>query len=127
MRQRGEGKIGCLFSMLIFGALAAAAYRGVPIYYGSSELVDACDLIASSAAHKPVEIIEREVKDKAKELGVTEALSTKDAIHVSKTGSGEVTTCTIKLHYTRLIDFYGVYQFPLEVDKRISKPIFETM
>ena len=125
--QRGEGKIGCILSLLVFGALAAAGYKAVPVYYGNSELVDACDFIASGASRKPIETIEREVKDKARELGVIEVLSNKNAIRVTKTGGGETGTCTITLSYKRTIDFYGLYKLTLVTDKRISKPIFENI
>jgi hypothetical protein len=124
-RQRGEGKFGCIVSLLVVGVLGAAAYKAVPVYYGDSELKDACGFIASGAASKPVEIIEREVKEKAKELMVVEALTQKGAIRVTKTSGGEAGTCTITLHYSRVIDFYGVYQWTLTTDSRTSKPIFE--
>lgn len=125
--QRGEGKLGCLVSLLVLGTLGAAAYKAVPVYYGNSELVDACDFIASGSARKPIEMVEREVKEKAKELGVVEALTQKNAIRVSKGGSADAGTCTIALRYKRDIDFYGVYKWSLETDKRITKPIFENI
>ena len=126
-RQRGEGKFGCIVSLLIVGALAAAAYKAVPVYYGDSELKDACGFIASGASSKPVETIEREIKDKAKELMVVEALTQKGAIRVSKTSGGDAGTCTITLRYKRVIDFYGVYQWTLPTDYTTSKPIFENI
>jgi len=126
-RQRGEGKLGCLMSILVLGALGAVAYKAVPVYYGNSELIDACDFIASGASKKPVEVLEREVKDKARELGVVEAISDKNAIRIVKTGNGETGLCTITLHYSRTIDFYGAYKWTLVTDKRISKPIFENI
>jgi hypothetical protein len=113
-------------SLLVFGALAAAAYRAVPVYYSNSELIDACDFIASAAAKKPLETIEREVKDKARELGITEVLADKNAIRASKT-SGDAGSCTITLRYKRTIDFYGTYKWTLETNKRITKPIFENI
>jgi hypothetical protein len=123
--QRGEGKLGCIVSLLVVGAIAAAAYKAVPVYYGNSEFIDACGFIASGASSKPVETIEREVKDKAKELMVIEALTEKGAIRVAKTSGAEAGTCTITLRYKRVIDFYGVYQWTLATDNVISKPIFE--
>src|ERR1035437_776484 len=126
-RQRGEGKLGCIFSLLVVGALGAVAYKAVPVYYGNSELIDACGFIASGATSKPVETIEREVKDKAKELMVVEVLTQKGAIRVTKTSNGEAGTCTITLHYKRVIDFYGVYQWTLVTDSTTSKPIFENI
>lgn len=126
-QQRGEGKVGCMLTLLVFGLLAAAGYKAVPVYYGNSELVDACDFIASGAARKPIEAVEREVKEKARELGVVEALQTKGAIRVTKVGSGDNGTCTITLRYKRTIDFYGAYQWAILTDKRITKPIFENI
>jgi hypothetical protein len=126
-QQRGEGKIGCIISVLVLGTLIAAAIKAVPVYYGNSELVDACDFIASGASKKPIETLEREVKDKARELGVIEALTDKGAIRITKTGGGETGMCTITLHYKRTIDFYGAYKLTLQTDKRISKPIFENI
>jgi len=124
--QRGEGKIGCIVSMLVLGLVGATAYKVVPVYYGNSELIDACDFIASDASRKPLEIIDRDIRAKAKELGVFEALRDKNAIRVTKSG-GESATCTITLRYKRTIDFYGVYKWTLETDKRITKPIFENI
>jgi hypothetical protein len=126
-QQRGEGKVGCIITLLVLGVITAAAIKAVPVYYGDSELVDACDFIASGASKKPIETLEREVKDKARELGVVEALTDKGAIRVTKTGGGESGVCTITLHYKRPIDFYGVYKFTRTIDKRITKPIFENI
>jgi hypothetical protein len=125
--QRGEGKIGCIVSLLVLGVLGAAAYKVLPVYYANSELIDACDFIASDASKRPLEIIDREIRAKAKELGVVEALTDKSAIRVSKTGGENGGTCTIVLRYKRVIDFYGVYKWTLETDKRITKPIFENI
>jgi hypothetical protein len=125
--QRGEGKVGCFVTLLVLGILGAAAYKAVPVYYSNSELVDACDFIASGASKKPIETIDREVKEKARDLGVIEALTDKNAIRVTKTGGGESGFCTITLRYKRTIDFYGTYKWTLVTDKRISKPIFENI
>jgi Tfp pilus assembly major pilin PilA len=125
--QRGEGKIGCIISILFFGILAAAAYKAVQIYYGNSELIDACDFIASGAAGKNIETLEREIKMKARDLGVVEVLTSKNAVRVSKTANGEAGSCTITLHYKRTIDFYGAYQLSLVTDKSISRPIYENI
>jgi len=125
--QRGEGKTGCIVSILVLGVLGAVAYKVFPVYYGNSELIDACDFIASDAGKRPLEIIDREIRAKAKELGVFEVLTDKNAIRVTKSGGEGGGTCTIVLRYKRTIDFYGVYKWTLETDKRITKPIFENL
>ena len=124
--QRGEGKFGCIVSLLLFGTMGAVGYKAVPVYFANNELVDACEFIASSASKKPIETLEREVKDKAKELGIVEATG-KGAIRITKVSNGDSGTCTITRHYKRNIDFYGVYRWDLETDKRIAKPIFENI
>ena len=125
--QRGEGKLGCIVSLLVLGIVGAAAIKAVPVYYGNSELVDACDFIASGASRKPIELVEKEVKDKARELGIFEALMDKNAIRVTKSSNGESGTCTVTLRYKRTIDFYGAYKRTLVTDKRISRPILENI
>lgn len=126
-QQRGEGKVGCVLTLLVFGLLAAAGFKAVPVYYGNSELIDACDFIASGAAGKSLETVTREIKEKARDLGVIEVLQDKGAIRVTKGGSGDGSTCTITLRYKRTIDFYGAYKWTIVTDKRITKPIFENI
>ncbi len=127
-RQRGEGKVGCVLTLLIFGALVAAALKIVPVYYNNSELADGCKFIASSASRIPLELVEKQAKDKARELGMADVLAQKNSITVTKTGgggAGEPGTCTIHLRYKQTIDLYGVYKFDVVTDKRISEPILE--
>ena len=126
-KQRGEGKFGCIVTLLILGAMGATAYKAVPVYIGNRELADACDFIASSGSKRPIETLEREVKEKARELGITEVLADKNAVRVTKTGGEDAGTCIIILRYKQTIDFYGVYKWTLVTDKRISKPIFENI
>ncbi|HEX9082823.1 MAG TPA: hypothetical protein VF768_11120 [Holophagaceae bacterium] len=128
-RQRGEGKVGCTLTLLVFGILVAIGLKVVPVYYANSELVDACKFIASSASRLPLELVEKQTRDKARELGMRDVLSQKDAITVSKdsTGMGDPGTCTIRLRYKQTIDLYGVYQFDIVTNKTITEPILENI
>ena len=40
---------------------------------------------------------------------------------ISTTGTPQAGTCTIKLHYQRTVDLYGVYPLTVETRKVISK------
>lgn len=127
LRQRGEGKVGCVLTLLVFGVLVAIGLKAVPVYYNNSELADACKFIASSASRIPLELVEKQAKDKARDLGMGDVLAQKNAITVTKLGggSGEPGTCTIRLRYKQVIDFYGVYKWEIVTDKKISEPILE--
>lgn len=126
-RQRGEGKVGCILTLLIFGALVAAALKIVPVYYNNSELADGCHFIASSASRIPLELVEKQAKDKARELGMADVLAQPNSITASKStaGTGESGTCTIHLKYKQTIDLYGIYKFEVVTDRKISEPILE--
>jgi hypothetical protein len=126
-RQRGEGKVGCTLTLLVFAALVAVGLKVVPVYYSNSDLADACHFIASSASRVPIELVEKQAKDKARELGMLDVLAQPGAITVSKTTTdpGTPGTCTIRLHYKQTIDLYGVYRFDIVTDKTISEPILE--
>ena len=129
-RQRGEGKVGCLLTLLVLGILVASAIKVVPVYYANSNLTDACTFIASSASRMPLELVEKQVKDKARDLGMLDVLAQKGAISVSKTSGGSLGqpgTCTIRLNYKQTIDLYGVYQFDIQTHKTISQPILENI
>jgi hypothetical protein len=112
---------------LVVGLICAVGFKALPVYFGNRELINACEFIASGASKKPIETLEREVKDRARELGVMEVLTDRKALRITKTGGEEAGTCTIILRYQQTIDFYGAYQWTLVTDKHISKPIYENI
>ncbi|MBK8792627.1 MAG: hypothetical protein IPN59_05620 [Holophaga sp.] len=113
--QRGEGKVGCIVSILIFGLLIAAAIRVVPILFSNNDFTNSIDNIAARAGILPQATIELQLREKARELGIPEALAA-GAIVVTKAGDHMQGTCTVKVRYTRKIDFYGLYAYPLETN-----------
>lgn len=120
--ERGESKLSCLLTLLVVGGLVAVTFKAFPVYYSNMELADACDLMASQASRLPAEQVEGNIKIKAKELEIPEALKP-GAITVRKVSS-DSGTCTITLHYTRSIDFYGLYTYKMETNKTITKVIY---
>jgi hypothetical protein len=121
--QRGEGKLGCILTFLVVVLGSAVLIKLGPVYYSNMELADRADSAASMASRAPAEQVEAEVRSKAKELEIQEALKP-GAIRVSKTSNGESGNCRITLKYTRKVDFWGYYSMDIKVDKTIDKVIF---
>ena len=121
--ERGEGKLNCLITLLVVGGLIAAVLKAFPVYYSNIELLDTCDLMASQGSRLPADQVEGNIKIKARELEIPEALKP-GAIVVRKSGTGDSGNCSITLRYTRSIDFYGLYTYKLETNKTITKVIY---
>jgi hypothetical protein len=120
-RQRGEGKIGCLVSLVVLVGLTATAFKAVPIYWSDNELKDAAKDIASRASVIPIAAIELQLRAKARDLDIREAFAP-GAIKASKSGDGSQGTCSINLIYKRKIDLYGIYTWTVEVNTVVAAP-----
>lgn len=120
-RQRGEGKIGCIVTLLVIAVLGAAAFKVVPILFANNDLLNSIENIAGRAAVVPQATIEAQISAKARELNIPEALAP-GAIQVSKNGDNMSGTCVVRINYTQKIDFYGVFTYPLKTDKTKSVP-----
>jgi hypothetical protein len=120
-RQRGEGKVGCIVSLLVMTVLVATGLKAIPVYWGNNELKDAAKDAATRASVLKVESIELQLREKARDLGIAEALAP-GAIKATKTGDNNQGTCTIRMRYRQKIDFYGVYQWTWDVSEDITSP-----
>ena len=123
-RQRGEGKIGCIISLIILVTLIGAAFRFVPVYFSNNEFITAVEGIAGRAAALTPEAIQIQINQKARELQIPEAL-TPGSIVVTKVGDHLEGSCTVKIKYTRKIDFYGIMTYPLETNKTKTIPYMD--
>ncbi|HJU84569.1 MAG TPA: hypothetical protein VJ600_10190 [Holophagaceae bacterium] len=126
-RQRGEGKLGCIISLVVIAVVAGAAYKAFPVYYDNRELLDfAKDVGPKASGIKNPESIEAMVRTKAKELDIPEILQDPTAISVTLIpSSGESPgKCTIRIKYKRNIDFYGFYTYSMVTDETISSVIY---
>jgi len=119
--QRGEGKVGCILSLLILAGLVATGLKAVPIYWSDNELKDAAKDMASRASVLQPEAIELQLRAKARDLGIAEAYKP-GAIKTTKAGDSTQGTCSIRLKYKRTIDLYGLYKWAVEVDTTVSSP-----
>jgi len=120
-RQRGEGKIGCIVSLLVLVVAVAAGIKLAPVYWTDNELKDAAKDAASRASVMEAPAIVLMLRGKAQELGIAEAI-TPGAIKATKTGGSTQGTCIINIKYTRKIDLYGAYVWPVEVNETVSAP-----
>jgi hypothetical protein len=119
--QRGEGKIGCIISLVVLVMLGAVAAKIVPYWWSVDQLVSAADELASRAGQLGKETVAVQLKAKAGELELHEAMKP-GAITVNMSGDGTTGTCVITLKFQRDIDLYGVTNVAWPTDKRISKP-----
>ncbi len=120
--QRGEGKIGCIVSLLVLVVLGATGFKVVPVMFTNHELLKYAEEVATRAAVLTKENIELQIRQKAKELEIVEALEP-GAIVVTRTQrGGEGGTCRVALSYTRKVDLYGVTTIEIKTEEEKSVP-----
>ncbi|WP_306598080.1 hypothetical protein [Geothrix sp. 21YS21S-2] len=122
--ERGEGKIGCIVSLLVLIIVGAVALKVVPVLYANNSLVNAAEDLGSRAGIMPAAALEQQLRAKAAELEIPEALA-KGCITFTVLGDHNAGTCVIKLKYTQKLDLYGAYTLPISTDKTISRPYMD--
>nr|WP_320133036.1 hypothetical protein [uncultured Holophaga sp.] len=126
--QAGEGKIGCLVSLVILIILGAAAYKIGPAYLNRNSLVSAAEDNAFRAGVMRKEGVVKMLRAKASDMDMPEALEPGAMVvdvQTRNTNGLNEGTCTIRLKFTQKVDLYGIYTFELETDKQISKPFMD--
>ncbi|MDP2876119.1 MAG: hypothetical protein Q8O00_08050 [Holophaga sp.] len=124
LNQRGEGKVGCIVSLLVLAILGAVGIKAIPVLYSNNELSSAVDDVAARAGILPQATIELQLRQKIKELDIPEALAP-GAVVVKKSGDAMAGTCTVHVNYTRKIDFFGLYTYPLTTNTTKSIPFVD--
>ncbi|MDR3671604.1 MAG: hypothetical protein P4L36_12215 [Holophaga sp.] len=122
--QRGEGKIGCILTLLVFLAALALGLKVVPVYYANSNLQEYANDVAGEAGLYPLPELTAKMRAKASDLGIPEALAD-GAITISTTGSRSNGLCTITLDYARTVDLYGTYPLVVATKKVVSRPYMD--
>lgn len=126
IRQAGEGKVGCFITAALLIIAIAVAIKGGPIYYSNNELISSINNdIAPMASRATDEEILSQVRAKAKDLNIPEALQP-GAIKVSiRPSSGDTPgDVNISLHYERPVDFFGVYTYNFVTNESIDRTVF---
>jgi hypothetical protein len=115
-RQAGEGKIGCIFWLLVFGLSGLVAYKMVPVKIASAQLYDFMDDQAKWASRRPPDVIQKSIVDRARQL---ELPVERDNVRVEKPGDRIIMEAT----YTVPVEFPG-YTYHWTFKQRVDRDIF---
>lgn len=127
IRERGEGKIGCVVSLIILALASAAGLKIIPVYYSNNQMTDAATRKAETAGGRKPEDMIKELREEAKNLEIPEAMAPGAINLVKRSGSAEVGSIIVTLRYTRKVDLYGVTQLEIVTDKVIDRPLLENI
>lgn len=116
IRQRGEGRAGCVFWVFVLVVAALIGVKVVPVKYASSQFYDFMDEQAKFAQMAKPDRMKRTILRKANELGLP---VTPKNLTVERRGG------RIKIHatYTVPVQFPG-YTYYWNFDELIDEPIF---
>ena len=97
--QRGEGRAGCLFWVLLVLAGLIAGSKMIPPEMAKMKLKDEMQELALTGAYKKQDFFEKEIANKARVLGIE---IPKDQIQVRKLENRVI----MEVRYTVPLDFY---------------------
>jgi hypothetical protein len=125
-RQAGEGKVGCFITLAVLILAIAAAVKAGPVYYSNNELMNAVSNdIAPMASRATDEEILSQIRARAKELNIPEALKAGAVAVTILPSSGDVPgNVHIVIRYQRTVDFYGVYTYAFQTDETLDRAVF---
>jgi hypothetical protein len=124
-RERGEGRIGCILSLLVLIAAVALSAKLLPVFYANYALKSYAEELGDKAGLYPPAVLEQQLRDKAKELHIPEALG-EDALAVATTGEQARGVCTINLRYRQTVDLYGITTLVVDTEKTIARPYMDS-
>ena len=124
--ERGEGKIGCIISLVVLAAASAAGVKIIPVYYSNNALSDAAQRKAETAVGRKEEDLLKELREEARKLEIQEALAA-GAITLSKRSGTDVGNITITLNYSRKVDLYGITDITIPTNKKIEVALLENI
>jgi len=114
--QRGEGKAGCLFWLLILLVAGAVGAKVIPVKMQTMKLKDYMQELAQTQPRKTSEFFESQIFKKSKELGLPVP---KDQIKVRKSKERVI----MDVQFTVPLDFY-LYQHDWHVELFLDRDIY---
>jgi hypothetical protein len=122
--ERGEGRIGCVISLLAVIVCVALAVKVVPVYYHNDQLIDFAEELGGKAATMTEADVNLSLRSKAQTLEIPEALA-RGAMVVVLHGDRNAGSCEVNFKYTQKIDLYGVYVLSVDTKKKILIPFVD--
>ena len=114
--QAGEGKIGCIFWLLLLAIVVLAGWKMIPVKIASSELYDHMVETAKWGGNAPTDQIERNLFNKAREL---ELPVDKKDVKVERI-RGQI---IMEVKYTVPVQFPG-YTYNWDFDQVVKRDIY---
>ena len=116
LRQRGEGRVGCLFWSVVLAFVVLIGIKMVPVKYASSQLFDFMDEQAKFAQQSTPDRMKKSILRRARELQLP--LDPK-RLTVKRSGGRIHIECS----YEVPIEFPG-YTYVWRFEEEINEPIF---
>jgi hypothetical protein len=115
--ERGEGNLGCILWLLVFGLAVLIAWKAIPVKVASAELYDFMDEQAKFAGVNTTgEDVKKAILQRARELNLP---LDKDHVHVERIGD----RIRMSAEYTVPVKFPG-YTYHWRFVHQLDRPIF---
>ncbi len=126
--QRGEGKVGCSISLLVLIIVGGISLKAVPAYYADNQIIDLVQRKIEQAAGRTSEDLEKEIRIEIRQqsIDVPEAVAP-SAIKIRKTLVDNAGNVKAFVKYSHKIDFYGITDYTIIVDKQLEMPLLENI
>jgi hypothetical protein len=116
IRQKGDGKIGCIFWVALLLIFALVAWQVVPVKINVADLDEFITRQAETAGRASAERIKKAILTRANDLGLP---VTKDNLKVEKGGDRIVISC----NYEIPVSVFG-FIYKWRVSHEIDRPVF---
>jgi hypothetical protein len=114
-------RIRSLFTTLAAAAVVMGGLKLVPAVYARYALVHAADVAARQSLLKGEDRVVLELRHRAYDLGLMEAVLPPDVFRLEPTYLAEGPACAVSYDFIHRVDFYGLYRLPLRYRARVVR------
>ena len=115
--QRGEGKVGCAFWLLLLFIAALVGFRMIPVKIATMQLEDYVKELAMTETRRPQAFFEKKIAQRARELNLPVP---KDKIKVQKTRRRVI----VDIQFAVPLDFF-VYKRDWNIRIYLDRDIYD--